>query len=130
MHTTACSAEGNWTKWGLVYAKNIAKLLCRKAECAIHQESHFLTLIFLMDHIGVEVEKDDQGMLDAANFGLWGVTCSHAYSRAMKLRKTKLCTIIGIQILYIRDNRFHHHSLLVLCTPQRPCPTALASNPT
>ena len=35
VHTTACSAERDWSKWGLVHAKSRSKLLRRKAEKTI-----------------------------------------------------------------------------------------------
>ena len=31
MHTTACFADRNWSKWGLVYSKNHGNLPHRKA---------------------------------------------------------------------------------------------------
>lgn len=48
---TACSAERNWSKWGLVYVQNRGKLQRRKAE----------KMIFLTDYSGVD--GDDRDML-------------------------------------------------------------------
>ena len=42
MHTTSCSAERNWSKWGLIYEKNRARLARERA----------MKMIFLTEHHG------------------------------------------------------------------------------
>jgi len=53
MHTTACAAERNWSKWGLVYVKNRSRLSKDRAQ----------KMIFLMDAVGLSVD-DAEDMLD------------------------------------------------------------------
>lgn len=44
MHTTSCAAERNWSKWGLMFAKNRARLGRERA----------MKMIFLSEHCGQE----------------------------------------------------------------------------
>ena len=56
MRTTACAAERNWSKWGLMYAKNRSCLGRERAEQMI---SHLMELLVLD---GEEAEQLDLGV--------------------------------------------------------------------
>ena len=53
MHTTACAAERNWSKWGMMFAKNRPRLGRQRA----------LKMIFLMENYSVG-EEPEFDMLD------------------------------------------------------------------
>lgn len=53
MHTTSCSAERNWSKWGLLFAKNRARLSRERAG----------QLIFLNEH-GCQANFIEEDVLD------------------------------------------------------------------
>ena len=50
MHTTACAAERNWSKWGLMYAKNRSRLGRERAE----------QMIIMMELLGLDGEEAEQ----------------------------------------------------------------------
>ena len=45
MHTTSCSAERNWSKWGLIYEKNRARLGLERAMKMIFLSEHHVFLL-------------------------------------------------------------------------------------
>ena len=50
MHTTACAAERNWSKWGLLYAKNRSRLGLERAT----------KMIFLKEVLGLSDNDVDE----------------------------------------------------------------------
>ena len=48
MHTTSCSAERNWSKWGLIYEKNRARRARERA----------MQMIFLTEHHGFLLNEE------------------------------------------------------------------------
>ena len=60
MHTTACASERNWSKWGLMFAKNRAKL-CIQGACQMTflSENHGFADFTEAEMPDLSLEDDD-----------------------------------------------------------------------
>ena len=59
MHTTACASERNWSKWGLMFAKNRARLGIERASQMIFlSEKHVFTEFSEAELLDLSLEDD------------------------------------------------------------------------
>ena len=59
MHTTACASERNWSKWGLMFAKNRARLGIERASQIIFlSENHVFTEFSEAELLDLSLEDD------------------------------------------------------------------------
>ena len=62
MHTTARASERNWSKWGLMFAKNCTRLSIQRAEqITFLSENHVFTDFSKAELLDLSLEDDEQG---------------------------------------------------------------------
>ena len=60
MHTTACALERNWSKWGLMFVNNRAKLSLQRARhMLVSSENHVYTGFSEVELLDLPLENDD-----------------------------------------------------------------------
>ena len=62
MHTTACASERNWSKWGLMFARNCKRLSIQRAEQMIFlSENHVFADFSEAQLLDLSLEDDEKG---------------------------------------------------------------------
>ena len=59
MHTTACASERNWSNWGLMFAKNRARLgIERASQMILLPENHVVTEFSEVELLDLSLKDD------------------------------------------------------------------------
>ena len=60
MHTISCASERNWSKWGVMFAENCARLSIERASQMICLSENFVFIDFSeAEMLGMSLEDDD-----------------------------------------------------------------------